>query len=84
MFKVFSYIVLSAEESNTTSGPPVVAHNLQNVSNRMMRTIWFSNRMFRFFHVNGKHPWWPTHQTLNSTCNYTNIFFNKKSFSLPF
>ena len=24
MFKVFSYIVLSAEESNTTSGPPVL------------------------------------------------------------
>ena len=40
MFKVFSYIVLSAEESNTTSGPPVVKLTKRNGRIRRHRQEW--------------------------------------------
>ena len=35
----------------------VTAHIFWRFQNGMARTIWFSNRNFRFFHVNGKYAW---------------------------
>ena len=40
----------------TIAPPQITVHLFRSFSNGMARTIWFSNRNFRFFHVNGKYP----------------------------
>ena len=50
MFKVFSYIVLSAEESNTTSGPPVV-YRMSRQDNAIFVEQSFSTEVVSYFYV---------------------------------
>ena len=41
------------EKSGKIASPQITAHIFVSFLNGIARTIWFSNRFFRFSHVNG-------------------------------
>ena len=49
------------------------AHNFRSTPNGMMRTIWFSSWNFQVFHINGKHPWSLTKDSIKYSFHWEQI-----------